>query len=81
MFFVCVFHTVNILICFKFFFYTKNIGSFENMFLYEFFKHDKKLFSCIFGFYIMFIKLQRILVNILKNKKFYFGENSSTIHR
>jgi hypothetical protein len=29
----------------------------------------KKLFSCIFGFYNMFVKLQRVLTNIPKKDK------------
>ena len=31
-----------------------------------------KLFSCIYGFYNMFVKLQRVLTNILKNTKILF---------
>ena len=40
----CVLHTVNTLTCFEcFFFYIqKNIGSFENVFLHGFLKHNKK---------------------------------------
>jgi len=56
------------------FFYTKNIGSFENVFSHGFLKHKKKqiLFSCISGFYNMFVKLQRVLANIPKNIKILF---------
>jgi hypothetical protein len=50
-----------------------NIWSFENVFLHGFLKHNKKiLFSCISGFYNMFVKLQRVLANILKNTKILF---------
>jgi len=42
------------------------------MFLHEFLKHNKKLFSCISGFYNMFVKLQRVLANIPKNIKILF---------
>jgi len=45
----------------------------ENVFLHGFLKHNKKnLFSCIFGFYNMFVKLQRVLANIPKNTKILF---------
>jgi len=33
------------------------------------FLNTKKLFSCIFGFYNMFVKLQRVLANIPKKYK------------
>jgi hypothetical protein len=40
----------------------------------DFLNTTKNLFSCIFGFYNMFVKLQRVLVNIPKKyKKTYFG--------
>jgi hypothetical protein len=56
-----------------FFFIQKNIWSFENVFSHGFFKHKKKiLFFCIFGFYNMFVKLQRVLANIPKNIKILF---------
>jgi hypothetical protein len=68
--FSCVLHTINTLTCFeRSFFYTKNIGSFENVFSHGFLKHNKKLFSCISGFYNMFVKLQKVLANIPKNIK------------
>ena len=35
----------------------------------DFLNTTKKLFSCISGFYNMFIKLQRVLANISKNTK------------
>ena len=39
----CVLHTANTLTCFEhFFLYTKNIGSFENVFSHGFLKHKKK---------------------------------------
>jgi len=69
----CVLHTANTLTCFECFFNKKtNIWSFENVFLHGFLKHNKKLFSCISGFYNMFVKLQRVLPNIPKNKKILF---------
>jgi len=70
--FFCVLHTANTLTCFERSFYIKNIGSFENMFSHGFLKHNKKLFSCISGFYNMFVKLQRVLANIPKNIKILF---------
>jgi len=40
--FSCVLHMANALTCFeRFFLYTKNIGSFENVFLHGFLKHNK----------------------------------------
>jgi len=40
-----VLHTANTLTCFEHsFFYTKNIGSFENMFSHGFLKHTQKKF-------------------------------------
>jgi len=36
------------------------------------FLNTKKLFSCISGFYNMFVKLQRVLANIPKNIKILF---------
>ena len=71
--FFCVLHTANSLSYFERFFLYKNIGSFENVFSHRFLKH-KKLFSCISGFYNMFVKLQRVLTNILKNTKILFLE-------
>jgi hypothetical protein len=38
----------------------------------DFLNTTKKLFSCISGFYNMFVKLQRILTNIPKNIKILF---------
>jgi len=79
--FSCVLHTANTLTCFRTFFMYKNIGSFKNMFSHGFLKHQK-LFSCISGFYNMFVKLRRVLANIPKKiQKSYFGRNSSIIHR
>jgi hypothetical protein len=65
-------HTANTLTYFEcfFFIYKKYIESFENVFLHGFLKH--KLFSCISGFYNMFVKLQRVLANISKNIKILF---------
>ena len=61
-------HTANTRTCFECSFYIKKIiGSFENVFSHRFSKH--KLFSCISGFYNMFVKLQRVLANIPKNTK------------
>jgi len=52
------------------FFYKKtNIWSFKNMFLHGFFKHNKKIIFLHSGFYNIFVNLQRVLVNISKNKK------------
>jgi len=47
----------------------------KNVFLHGFFKYKKKLFSCTSGFYNMFVKLQRVLANILKKiqKSYFFG--------
>jgi len=42
------------------------------MFFHGFFKHNKKLFSYISGFYNMFVKIQRVLANIPKNIKILF---------
>jgi hypothetical protein len=71
--FSCMLHTANTLTCFERSFYIKkNIGSFENVFSHGFLKHYKKLFSCISGFYNMFVKLQRVLANIPKNIKILF---------
>ena len=38
----------------------------------DFLNTTKKLFSCISGFYNMFVKLQRVLANISKNTKILF---------
>jgi hypothetical protein len=69
-----VLHTANTLTYFEFSLLKKrkNIGSFENVFSHGFLKHNKKLFSCISGFYNMFVKLQRVLANIQKNIKILF---------
>jgi hypothetical protein len=69
----CVLHTANTLTYFEFPLKKKNIRSLkENVFSHGFFKHNKKLFSCISGFYNMFVKLQRVLANIPKNIKILF---------
>ena len=66
-------HMANTLTCFECSFYKKKyIGSFESVFLHRFLKH--KLFSCISGFYNMFVKLQRVLANIPKTIKILFLE-------
>jgi hypothetical protein len=39
------------------------------VFSHGFLKHKKKLFSCISGFYNIFVKLQRVLANIPKKYK------------
>jgi len=57
---------------FPFLYKKTNIWSFKNMFSHGFLKHNKKLFSYIFEFYNMFVKLQRVLVNIPKNIKILF---------
>jgi hypothetical protein len=76
--FSCLLHTANTLTYSEFpFLYIKkiNIWSFENVFSHGFLKHDKKLFSCIYGFYNMFVKLQRALANIpKKHKNLILGE-------
>jgi hypothetical protein len=80
--FSCVLHTVITLTCFERFFYIQKILEvLKNTFSYGFLKHNKKLFSCISGFYNMFVKLQRVLANIPKNIKILFWGNSSIIHR
>jgi hypothetical protein len=38
----------------------------------DFLNTIKNYFSCIFGFYNMFVKLQRVLANIPKNTKILF---------
>ena len=77
MFFLCVAYGQYSNMFWMFFLYKKNIGSFENVFSHRFLKH--KLFSCISGFYNMFVKLQRVLANIPKNIKILFLGNSSII--
>jgi hypothetical protein len=68
-------------IVFTFFLSKKtNIWSFKNVFSHGFLKHNKNHFSCISGFYNMFVKLQRVLANIPKNIKILFLGNSSIIH-
>jgi len=52
----------------------------KNVFSHGFLKHNKNYFSCISGFYNMFVKLQRVLANIPKNIKILFLGNSSIIH-
>jgi len=53
-----------------FFFYIKKIyWKFSKMCLRMDFLNTTKLFSCISGFYNMFVKLQRVLANIPKNYK------------
>jgi hypothetical protein len=39
----------------------------------DFLNTKKNYFSCIYGFYNMFVKLQRVLANIPKNTKSYLG--------
>jgi len=75
--FLCVAYGQYLNIFWMFFLYTKNIGSFENVFSHGFLKQ----FSCIYGFYNMFVKIQRVLANIPKNIKILFGGNSSIIQR
>ena len=50
--FFCVLHTANTLTCFEcfFFIYTKNIGSFENVFSHGFLKHKKICFLAFLDF-------------------------------
>jgi hypothetical protein len=49
--FSCVLHTANTLICFeRFVFYTKNIGSFENVFSHGFLKHNINYFLSFLDF-------------------------------
>jgi hypothetical protein len=45
-------HTANTLTCFEcfFFIYTKNIGSFENVFSHGFLKHNKNYFLAFLDF-------------------------------
>jgi len=64
-FLVCCIRSIPLHVLERFFLCTKNIGSFENVFSHGFLKHQK-LFSCISGFYNMFVKLQRVLANIQK---------------
>jgi len=72
--FSCVLHTANTLTYFERFFIYKKIFEVlkKNVFSHGFLKHNKKLFSCISGFYNMFVKLQRVLANIPKNIKILF---------
>jgi hypothetical protein len=83
--FSCVLHTANTLTCFECFFlyiYTKKTFEVSKMcFRMDFLNTTKNLFSCISGFYNMFVKLQRVLANIPKNTKILFLGNSSIIHR
>jgi len=79
--FSCVLHMANTLTCFKCSFYIKKILEVSKMCFRMNFLNIIKLFSCIYGFYNMFVKLQRVLANIPKIQKFYFGGNSSVIHR
>ena len=69
--FSCVLHTANTLTCFECSFYKKNIlEALKVCFRIDFLKHE--LFSCISGFYNMFVKLQRVLANIPKTIKILF---------
>jgi len=82
--FSCVLHTANTLTCFERFLYIYIKETFEVLkmcFRMDFLNTTKKLFSCISGFYNMFVKLQRVLANIPKNTKILFWGNSSIIHR
>jgi len=65
---VCCIRPIPLHVLERFFLCTKNIGSFKNVFSHGFLKHQK-LFSCISGFYNMFVKLQRVLANIPKKYK------------
>jgi hypothetical protein len=56
----------------NFFLYTKILEVLKMCFRMDFLNTKKKLFSCISGFYNMFVKLQRVLANIPKNIKILF---------
>jgi len=62
-------HTANTLTCFERFVIKKILEVSKMYFRMDFLNTTKKLFSCISGFYNMFIKLQRVLANISKNTK------------
>ena len=66
--YVCM-HTANTLTCFERFVIKKILEVSKMYFRMDFLNTTKKLFSCISGFYNMFIKLQRVLANISKNTK------------
>ena len=66
----CVLRMANTLTCFECFFYIQKILEVSKMcFRMDFLNTKKKLFSCISGFYNMFVKLQRVLTNIPKKYK------------
>jgi len=66
----CVLRMANTLTCFECFFYIHKILEVSKMcFRMDFLNTKKKLFSCISGFYNMFVKLQRVLANIPKKYK------------
>ena len=72
MFFFCVLHTANTLTCFECSFFIQKILEVLKMCFRMDFLNIKKFVSCISGFYNMFVKLQRVLANILKNIKISF---------
>ena len=55
------------------FIYKKILEVLKMCFRMNFLNKKQNLFSCIFGFYNMFIKLQRVLANIPKNIKILFS--------
>ena len=65
-------HTTNSLTCFERSFLYKKILEVLKMCFHMDFLTQQKLFSCIFGFYNMFVKLQKVLTNIPKNIKILF---------
>ena len=68
--FSCVLHTANTLTCFeRSFFYTKNIGSFENVFSHWFLKHNKYYFLGIISHYTSLKEASIIIEDI---SIFYF---------
>ena len=72
--FFCVLHRASTLTCFEHFsIYKKQIYEVLKMcFCMDFLNTIKKLFSCIFEFYNMFVKLQRVMANIPKKYKILF---------
>jgi len=79
-------HTANTLTYFQFLFFKKkktNIWSFFFKMCFNInFLNTKKILFLHSGFYNMFVKLQKVLSNILKKyKNLIFLENSSIIHR
>jgi hypothetical protein len=67
----CVLHTANTLTCFEHFFYIKKqiFKVLNKCFRMDFLNKIKNYFSCISGFYSMFVKLLRVLANISKKYK------------